>query len=270
MKEVRTLFFSATDNTRKMVQSVADGLSKGLSCPISENNNVTPFASREKMYCFAGDCVAVIGFPVYAGRIPNKILPFFQNNVKGENTPAIAVLTYGNRAYDNALREIQQVLHKNGFVVIGALTQPSQHSFSSSVATGRPNNEDLAKAKKFGLSLAKKILAGNISDCLPVDEGELVYYTPLTTQGNKANILKVMPESRRDLCDSCGDCALRCPMGSIPKETPWETTGICIKCHACITHCPKGARAFTDEVFLSHKEMIEQNFSARKESEYFI
>ena len=60
------------------------------------------------------------------------------------------------------------------------------------------------------------------------------------------------------------------PMGSIPKDAPDTCTGICIKCHACIKACPAGAKYFDDEAFLSHVEMLKQNYQRRAEAEWFI
>ena len=47
-------------------------------------------------------------------------------------------------------------------------------------------------------------------------------------------------------------------------------SGVCIKCQACVRKCPAGAKYFEDPAFLSHKEMLVENFTARKENEFFI
>ena len=73
-----------------------------------------------------------------------------------------------------------------------------------------------------------------------------------------------------DACTGCGVCAALCPMGSISREDPAEVTGVCIKCHACIKACPAGAKYFDDEAFLSHVEMLKQNYQRRAEAEWFI
>ena len=53
--------------------------------------DVTCPKSREKHFSFQSDELTIFGFPTYAGRIPNKILPFLKENFKGDNSPAIAI-----------------------------------------------------------------------------------------------------------------------------------------------------------------------------------
>lgn len=266
---IEPLYFSATGNSRRMVDAVVQGISETSGCPVRPPHDITPFASRKDPISFSREALAVVGCPVYAGRVPNKIMPFFRDSLKGDNTPAVVVLTYGNRAYDDALKEMTQLLTRNGFVVVGAITQPSQHTFSDTVATGRPNSEDLFQAHRFGSALASRLAETEPRSCFEEYTGELVYYTPLTSSGTKANFLKAKPDTDRTLCNGCGECVGRCPMGSISAEEPWLVEGTCIKCHACIAHCPRKARRFTDADFLSHTAMIVQHFLDRKEAEYY-
>ena len=58
-------------------------------------------------------------------------------------------------------------------------------------------------------------------------------------------------------------------MGSIDPEDVSNVTGICIKCHACVRECPAGAKYFDDEAFLSHKAMLERDFTRRAETVWF-
>ena len=39
----------------------------------------------------------IFGHPVYAGRVPNLLLPFVQNSIHGDKTLAVPVVLYGNR-----------------------------------------------------------------------------------------------------------------------------------------------------------------------------
>ena len=71
-------------------------------------------------------------------------------------------------------------------------------------------------------------------------------------------------------CTGCGVCAALCPMGSISREDPAEVTGVCIKCHACVRNCPTGAKYFDDEAFLSHKAMLERDYTRRANAKIFL
>lgn len=269
IRSVQTLYFSATGTTRLMATTLGHSFAQALQCPLSGHRDITPLASRQEPIDFDSQTLVVVGSPVYAGRVPNKIMPFFRDRIKGHDTPCVVVLTYGNRAYDNALSEMLQLLSANGFIVAGAITQPSQHTFSNLLATGRPDDEDLARAERYASLLSRRLQSGHIGHCLPIPSGELAYYTPLTAQGTKANILKVKPQTDLERCNHCGLCAEGCPMGSISHAEPWKVEGICIKCHACVKHCPRQAKQFTDPEFLSHTAMILQNFTSHKEAEYY-
>ena len=51
---------------------------------------------------------------------------------------------------------------------------------------------------------------------------------------------------------------------------PKQVTGVCIKCQSCVRKCPHGAKYFTDEAFLSHIAMLEQNFTRPAENAVFV
>lgn len=59
-------------------------------------------------------------------------------------------------------------------------------------------------------------------------------------------------------------------MGSISADDPSVITGVCIKCQSCIRKCPQHAKYFDDAAFLSHVQMLEQNFTRRAENKIFL
>ena len=149
----------------------------------------------------------------------------------------------------------------------------SEHVFSSELATGRPNAEDLAQLKDFARQIAEKIeKLDNIPAPIAVRGDDPVgpYYRPLGIDGKPAVFLKAKPKTHEDLCNNCGLCAQVCPMGSISPEDPKTVTGICIKCQACIHKCPTHAKYFDDPAFLSHVEMLKANYTRRTEPEFFL
>ena len=48
----------------------------------------------------------LFGIPVYSGRVPETFLSYFET-LKGNNTPAALIATYGCRAYEDALLELK-------------------------------------------------------------------------------------------------------------------------------------------------------------------
>ena len=59
-------------------------------------------------------------------------------------------------------------------------------------------------------------------------------------------------------------------MGSIDPADPAAVPGKCIKCCACEKKCPVGAKYFDDQVYLTHKIILEEDYTRRAEPEIFV
>ena len=216
--------------------------------------------------------LAVFALPTYAGKLPNKILPYLQTGVIGNGAWAIPVVTFGNRSFDNALAELRDTLETNGFHTIAAAAFVGRHAFTDRLAPGRPNGNDEAEMKSFARQAAREIMD---MDALPAPvsvpgDSSAPYYVPKGADGQPAKFLKAKPKTNQSKCTGCSACARLCPMGSINPGDVAEVPGICIKCQRCIRSCPNGAKYFDDVALLSHMTMLEQNFIEPKENCVFL
>lgn len=274
IKKVYAVYFSPVGSTGKVAESVAGVIAEKTGAAVEKIDFTLP-ANRGGTWQFKRDELVVFGTPTYAGRIPNKALPFVQELFKADHTPAVAVVTFGNRNFDSSLTELCEELKKNGFCPFAAGAFASRHVFSQTIAAGRPDARDMDVLHAFADKAAEKLIAAADADALTapvIRDGAPVapYYVPKGLDGQPAKFLKAKPKTNMDLCDNCGTCAEVCPMGSISKENVAEVTGICIKCQACVRLCPKGAKYFDDPAFLSHVAMLEKNFQKRAEPETFL
>lgn len=114
---VTAVYFSPTGNTEKMCTQIAQELAKNLRVPCGQVDFTLPTA-RARRHVFTGTTLVVFAMPTYAGRLPNKLLPFVQKNFQGLQSPAITLVTFGNRSADSALPELAQTLAQNGFYVL--------------------------------------------------------------------------------------------------------------------------------------------------------
>ena len=105
LKGIAAVFFSPTGNTRKAVVEIADVIARREGIAVREIDFTLPGAREEVRKFEAGELV-IFGTPVYAGRIPNKILPAVQTLFEGNGALAVPVVTFGNRSFDNALIEL--------------------------------------------------------------------------------------------------------------------------------------------------------------------
>ena len=272
ISKVYAVYFSPAGSTKDVAERIAAKIASALNVPFTGIDFTLPEGRKEK-YRFASDELVVFGTPTYAGRIPNKALPFVQELFEADGTPAVSVVTYGNRNFDSSLTELVEEMGKNGFRVLAAVAWTCRHVFSKLLAPGRPDAEDHAKMDAFAEECAARVQSADAAVWAPpvVRGGEPVapYYVPKGVDGLPAKFLKAKPLTDMDKCTKCGICAKVCPLGSISFEDFSEVPGICIKCQACVVKCPEGAKYFEDAAFLSHVKMLEQNFTRRSEPECY-
>ena len=276
IRRIVAAYFSPTGNTKQLTKAMAGALrdAAGPAEPPVEFIDFTRPDARGRQYEFASDDLLIIGLPVYAGRLPNKILPFVQENLKGSGTLSLTFVCYGNRAFDDGLSELVYEQKHADCQPVAAAAFATQHAFATALAHGRPDEADLEEAKAFARDAWAKIETADSAS----DFGELVvdgntppgpYYRPKRTDGEPAVFLKAKPLTDTGKCVSCGTCARDCAMGSIDPSDVTSVPGICIKCQACVSHCPMGAKYFDDPDFLSHKEMLEENYREEKKNRFW-
>ncbi len=250
IKKIWAASFSPTGGTEHIVSLLAEEMGKCLKLPVHKISFTLP-DERKKSCTFTEEDLLILGTPVYAGRIPNKILPDVDRSFEGNGTLAVA----------------------------------ARHAFSDDIGAGRPDKQDEEELRVFARKAAEKIrefsgeekiVSGNKAACgvsaLQITGHNPVgpYYTPLRADGQPAKFLKAKPVTDENLCNRCGTCAQVCPMGSISREDPSVVNGICIKCQACIRSCPAQAKHFEDEDFLSHVEMLREHYTRRAANAFFL
>ena len=270
-KKIWAMYWSATGTTRTVVTAVAGKMAEELGLTLKEYDFTLPTA-RQGAPEFGPEDVVVFGTPTYAGRVPNVLLKYLAT-VQGNGAAAVPVVTFGNRAFDDSLIELRDILADNGFRPFAAAAFACEHSFSTTLAAGRPDADDLALAAQFAGQAAARVAALD-ADTPVIEvpgraEADRDYYQPRGRAGNSIDIRKVKPKTN-DQCDNCGICAAVCPMGSIDPQDVRQFTGICIKCGACIKKCPRGAKYYDDPGYLYHKTELEEGYKRRAEVSLFL
>ncbi|WP_320130414.1 4Fe-4S binding protein [uncultured Sphaerochaeta sp.] len=244
---IAIICFSPTGQSKACSLAVAEAMKKPY-----EIVDVT-LAKNRKESLFFEETLLIISFPVYAGRVPTLFSNYLEHCLFGKDCHAIAIATYGNRDYDDALVEIKDLLESKGILLTGAAAIVAQHSFSNEVGLGRPDAEDFFILDRLAVSAPTHRESVQVNGNHPFREGiqpDNLPYMSIAT----------------DNCIHCGMCQNHCPTEAIFQDDP----SLCIHCCACIRICSHHARAFVDERFLASVAWLENQCKDRKKSELFI
>jgi ferredoxin/NAD(P)H-dependent FMN reductase len=273
IRKVKAVYFSATGTTKKIVESIARSIAEKAETEYESYDFTLPAARTDALVFHSGELV-IFGTPVYAGRVPNVLLKYL-DRMEGNEALAVPVVLYGNRNYDDGLIELRDILEEHGLHTVAAAAFIGEHSFSYTLAKGRPDEADVS----FGEDFASKVLRNveqitELSGLAPIivkgiPQPYRGYYQPRDRQGNPVDIRKVKPLTNED-CNHCLICTDVCPMGSISRDDVKEFTGICIKCGACVKKCPVHAKYYEDQAFLYHQHELEEGLTRRAEPELFL
>jgi len=215
---------------------------------------------------FQGQDLLVVAMPVYRGRLPALAAERFQA-LEGKNTPAIAVVVYGNRAYEDALLELCNLCTAQGFRVAGAGAFVGQHSFSTPglpIAEGRPDRQDLEQARRFGDEVRTR-LAQNATGTPAVPGNHPYKEVPPEPFVSATGV-------DADPCIGCGKCVSACPTHCIEMANglPQTEPERCLWCMACIQACPTGARQIILPKIREGAQRLHANCQTRQEPEWFL
>lgn len=249
------IFFSPTGGTKKTADILMEGLGEEF-VPIDLIKN----PDRLSKINFTENDICLFAVPSYGGRVPTVVVEKLKV-VKGNSAKAVLVAVFGNRAIDDTLIELQDILEKCGFTCLAGLEAVAEHSLMHQFGTGRPDAEDEKELRKFASRIKEKY--ENFSD-----SGEL------SLPGNHAyreyHGVPLKPMENRK-CETCGLCAKECSVGAIPKENPRVTDKEkCISCMHCVSVCPKNARHYSMLLSFIAAQKMQKTCADRKENKLYL
>ena len=257
LKQVTNVYFSPTGNTKTVVELIARRISDKVGAV-----DLTD-AGKRPDYHFTEDEAVVVGVPVYGGRVPKTAAERLKK-LHGRHTPAVLVITYGNRAYDDSLLELKSILVQQGFRPAAAVAAPAEHNIIRSIAAGRPDAEDRKRLRQIGGALKK--MFGAMKSSYQIRRLQVPGKEPFREfQGVP---LKIKVGSS---CSNCKTCIRKCPVQAISRTDPKVTdTQRCIVCMRCVKECPSQARKINKLVLLAVGQRLKMACAERKKPELFL
>ena len=217
------LIFSPTGQSKACALAVAKATKKEFF-----ELDVTHFIQRGKPLVLA-DTTLIVAYPVYGGRVPLLFAEYIKEQVSCTNCKALAIASFGNRAFDDALVEMEDLLLEKGVPLIGAASIGCQHSYTDKVGSKRPDIEDFQLLDRLAVYL----------------NGETKLVHPPGNRPYKKDMPIADPPYMPTLKNKEGtinsQCYAVCPTGSLAKGDP----ALCIHCCACMQ--------------VSHNELIMEN-----------
>lgn len=249
LKSVDFYFFSPTGGTKQIGDIFCSTLAEEI----------------EEFDLCKGECqgegeVAVVAVPVFAGRIASLAGERI-SAIKGNGAKVVTLAVFGNRAYEDALIEANDVMTENGFKVVGAGAFNARHSVVAPCGAGRPDADDTAEIKEFAVKVLEKLESGVENE--------------VTVPGNrpyKPLVERTVTPLCTDDCGKCGKCAEVCPAHAIKVTEAGVETDVtpCFLCMACVAACPKNARVLPDPLMEAMNKILLPLAEVRAKNEYYL
>ena len=182
----------------------------------------------------------IVGCPVYSGRVPDLVLEQIKK-LNGNNIPTIALVTYGNKSYGIALKQLNSELQLQNFSIVGLAAFIGEHSYSEKfhIAKNRPDIFDLKVANKYGNTFLNTSQLKLQENCI---NGKIDFVAKFMPSGGPKPFVKTK------ICINCQICIESCPLGLIDTKTKTykdvKSNKQCISCMSCVKRCPVKARDY--------------------------
>lgn len=247
---IYNIYFSPTGSTQKVTTFVAEQF--GL---IQDIDLSKPIVSNDHQ--INKDDLCIVGVPSFGGRVPSIAIERL-NQIKGVQTPVVLIATFGNRAYEDTLLELQDTLRENCFVTLAAMGIVCEHSIMHQYGKGRPHQQDFEEILTFIKIIKERLSREYLEVGVPGNRPYREYHG-----------IPLKPSASRQ-CTQCGLCAKHCPVQAIPLEHPNETDKEkCISCMRCIAVCPQQARKLNPILLAASIQKLKKACQTEKKNEFF-
>lgn len=249
------IHFSPTGGTKK----VADILAESIGRQFTEIDMIRHSDKLQQLRLTEED-LCLIAVPSFGGRVPSVAAGELKK-VKGRGARAVLVAVFGNRAIDDTLKDLQDILDGAGFVCAAGIEAVAEHSLMRRFGAGRPDREDEEALRGFGAEINARIDGIGAKGKLKV---------PGSHPYREYNGVPLKPAANRK-CIACGLCARECPAGAIPEDHPRTTDKErCISCMHCVSVCAQNARGCSKLLGFVAGQKLKKHCLSRKDNRLYL
>lgn len=151
-----TICFSPTGGTK----AVTDILVKSFGA-VTESIDLVSGGTDYSKYVFAENDICIVAVPSFSGRVPVTAAERLQT-MRGNGARAILVVVYGNRAIEDTLLELKNIMTGSGFRPAAAVSAVAEHSIMHVYGAGRPDAADERELTAFADKIVQQL--GNKED----------------------------------------------------------------------------------------------------------
>lgn len=251
------LVFSPTGGTQHIVNILTENWGYTIH-KVDLTNAMTDYTTIQ----FGEEDLVIIGVPSYSGRVPTVAAERI-SQIKSHHTNCILVCAYGNRAYEDTLIELKDIVEQHHFNVIAAVAAIAEHSIMHQYAKGRPDLQDEHELLSFSKQILTK-LTNKLHN--PVESLQIPGNRPY----RKLSSVPLVPKAHLN-CIECGLCAKNCPTQAIHlRDVHKVDRKKCIACMRCVTRCPVSTRGVNPFIVSVAALALQKACSKRKQNELYI
>lgn len=163
IRKVIGIYYSPAGGTELMTETLAREIGAILDAcsPLDVSVECYDMLKAQNGITFNDETVAVIGMPVYVGKIPLPAAAAMRK-IAGNGAMTLAAVSYGGRKYGNALFELKRLTEECGFRAIGAGAFMISYMAMRGSSRGSSPTLDVEALSAFGKASSEKIkrLAG--------------------------------------------------------------------------------------------------------------
>ncbi len=159
IRKVVGIYYSPAGGTKMMTETLA----RKVGAILDENSPLDVSVECYNMLkenidsiVIDDETVAVIGMPVYVGKIPLPAAELMRS-IAGNGAMTLAAVSYGGRKYGNALFELKRLIEECGFKAIGAGAFMISYMARRGSATSAAPAIDLEALLDFSKAASDKI-----------------------------------------------------------------------------------------------------------------